>query len=86
MTSLTACVTGNTVMPFNEMRPARERLWRGVGGVSQFGTYILVMPSRILDIWLMRSRQVKAGEVNLRVVCMEVSVKAIDEGDRIQAV
>lgn len=34
----------------------------------------------------MRSRQVKAGEVNLRVVCMEVSVKAIDEGDRIQAV
>lgn len=32
-----------------------------------------VMPSRILDIRVMRSGKVKVGEVNLRVVCMEVS-------------
>lgn len=43
----------------------------------------MVMLSRILDIWLVRSREVKAGEVNLRVVCMEVSVKATGEGDSV---
>lgn len=45
----------------------------------------LMMPRRILDIWLMRSGEVKAREVNLRVVCVEASVKAIGEGDIIQA-
>lgn len=42
-----------------------------------------MMSSRILDIWLVRSREAKAGEVNLRVAGTEVSVKAIGEGDNI---